>query len=82
MRHIKPEALLWIGLSVGIGVPAAANPLPNSALALLEARHLDRLPPVTPWEGLQSIILAESRQALHPTTQRSSCTGRWLTAMK
>ena len=49
MRHIKPEALLWIGLSVGIGVPAAANPLPDSALALQEARHLDRLPPVTPW---------------------------------
>ena len=47
---IGANALLRIGFSLGMGMPAsAAIPLPDLALALQEAKHLDQLPPVVPW---------------------------------
>lgn len=50
MQPFAPNAVLWIGLSLGIGAPAAASiPPPDSPLALREAKQLDRLPPVAPW---------------------------------
>ena len=36
--------------TLGMGMPvSAAIPLPDLALALQEAKHLDQLPPVVPW---------------------------------
>ena len=50
MRVFGANALLWVGFSLGMGMPAsAAIPLADSALALQEAKHLDQLPPVVPW---------------------------------
>ena len=50
MRYFGANALLWIGFTLGMGMSAgAAIPLPNSVLALQEAKHLDQLPPVVPW---------------------------------
>jgi rare lipoprotein A len=42
--------MLWMGFSLGMGVPAvAAIPSPDSPVARQEAKHLDQLPPVAPW---------------------------------
>jgi rare lipoprotein A len=50
MQPFTANAVLWMGLSLGIGAPAVAStPSPDSPLALQEAKHLDRLPPVAPW---------------------------------
>ena len=50
MRYFGANALLWIGCSLGLEMPASATiPLPDSAIALQEAKHLDQLPPVVPW---------------------------------
>jgi peptidoglycan lytic transglycosylase len=50
MQSFAASVALWIGFSLGTGVPAvAAIPPPDSPLAFQEAKHLDRLPPVAPW---------------------------------
>jgi rare lipoprotein A len=50
MQSFAGKAVLWMGFSLGTGVPAvAAIPPPDPLLAVQEAKHLDRLPPVAPW---------------------------------
>ena len=49
MRRFGANALLWIACSLGLEMPASATiPVPDSAIALQEAKHLDQLPPVVP----------------------------------
>jgi rare lipoprotein A len=50
MQYFAANAVLWMGISLGLGAPAfAAIPHIDSPLARHEAENLDRLPPVTPW---------------------------------
>ena len=69
MQPFAPNAVLWIGLSLGIGAPAAASiPPPDSPLALQEAKQLDRLPPVAPW-GKAPIDHSGRKQTGHASAQ-------------
>jgi peptidoglycan lytic transglycosylase len=49
MKYFETNAVLCMGLFLGIGAPAvAAIPPPDSPFARKEAQYLDQLPPVTP----------------------------------
>ena len=65
-----------------MGMPAsAAIPLPDLALALQEAKHLDQLLPVVPWGKAPIDHSGRNHRGHAPTTLRNSPTGRWLTAI-
>ena len=82
MRYLGANALLRIGFSLGMGMPAsAAIPLPDLALALQEAKHSISCHRSCPGERLRSITLAGIKRAMRPTTLRNSPIGRWLTAI-
>ena len=82
MRRFGANALLWIACSLGLEMPASATiPVPNLAIALQEAKHLDQLPPVVPWKGSDRSLWPESKGPCVLLHSEISPTGRWLTAI-